>query len=330
MTVDAPRAAVVLLSSSWHARESELSFVTRTIAGALTRCATVTVVAPMEAGTIEHDGAFDVVGIGVRQGGRWPEPTAAEWIRRPAPGSTWVLDDPTDDARALLGAFGSASAAFSIAPTAEAAASSLRQLPLVAGPTTMSDTIGLHVPVNPLAGTHRHTGLGFTGYVLVLTDRPGHPPAQPPTPAVAWLTARLHDRHIVVVEGAKAAAWKGRALRGVVGVDTRTDLRRLLAHASVTVDLSPGNVIGRDCIESLLLGTPIVVPRGSTAAAHAEGGGGLTYSCVAELLAAVELLADGGMASEMADRGRRYAEERFGDAGRFVDRLSAGLGIGHP
>ena len=330
MTVVAAGAAVVILSSSWRTRESELSFVTRAIAGALSRCATVTVVTPMEAGTIEHDGAFDLVGIGVRRGARWPELTAARWSPRPDPGSTWILDEPGDDARALLGAFGNVSAAFSIAPIPPTAASSLRQLPLVAGPTTTSDVIGLHVPVNPLAGAHRHTGLGFTGYVLVLTDRPDDPPVQPPTPAVAWLTSRLHDRHVVVVEGGTAAAWKGRALRGVVGVDTRTDLRRLLAHASLTVDLAPGNVIGRERIESLILGTPIVVPKGSTAAAHADAGGGLTYSGVSELLAAVELLADDGTASDMADRGRRYAEEHYGDAARFVDRLSTGLGIGHP
>ena len=47
--------------------------------------------------------------------------------------------------------------------------------------------VGVHVPVNPLAGTSRHTGFGFTGYLLVLTDRLGKPSARPPTGAVAAL-----------------------------------------------------------------------------------------------------------------------------------------------
>lgn len=322
------RQAAVVLSSSWRQRNSELSFVTRALAGAMSRCAAVTVVAPMEAAATEADGAFDVVGIGVRPAGLWPEADAARWSTPPDPGSIWILDEPSDDARALLAAFSDGGGAFSISPVPAAAGAALRQLALTPDPKAGTpETVGLHVPMNPLAATHRHAGFGFTGYVLVLSDRAHLSPVQPPTPAVAWLTSRFHDRHIVVVEAGAAAAWKGRALRGIVGVESRTDLWRLLAHASVTVDLAPGTVIGRECVESLLLGTPIVVPEQSTAAAHARSGGGMTFSTVAEMLDAVELLSDEGTRSTLAVRGRAYADALYGDVAGFVGRVERALAL---
>ena len=95
---------------------------------------------------------------------------------------------------------------------------------------------------------------------------------------VAWLTARFPDKEVVVVEDATAAVWRGRVLRGIVDVYTRTDLWRLVAHARVTVDLAPGPIIARECIESLRFGTPIVVPAESAARPHADAGGGMTFS----------------------------------------------------
>ena len=185
----------------------------------------------------------------------------------------------------------------------------------------------MHVAINPLAAAHRHAGLGFTGYVLVLSDRSKTPPSAAADPRGRWLTCafprQIHRR----CRRRAAAAWKGRALRGVVGVETRTDLWRLFAHACVVVDLAPGTIIGRECIESLLLGTPIVVPEESTAAAHAHSGGGMTYTTVADMLDAVELLCDEKTRSSVADRGRDYAEEYYANAGRFVDRFQQALDV---
>lgn len=317
----APTGSIVL-GSRWHARDSELAFVTRSVAGALSRRGPVTVLTPAPAGSTEPDGAFDLVGIGNRPDGRWPEPEAARWTSRPDPRSIWVLDEATDDARALVDAVGGMTV-FSVVPAPRSAGDSVRTLPFTPGsvPREAEQPIGLHVPVNPLAGTSRHTGFGFTGYVLVLTDRPGVPPAQPPVAAVAWLTARFYDSYVVVVEGGKAAAWKGRALRGVVQVDSRTDLWRLLAHARVTVDLAPGPIVGRECIESLRLGTPVVVPERTAAAIHAHAGGGKTFVNHADLLDAVGLLSDERTASEVGTRGRLYANEYYGDSDDFVTRV---------
>ncbi len=168
-------------------------------------------------------------------------------------------------------------------------------------------------------------GLGFTGYILVLTDRAASPSVEPPTPAVGWLTSHFFDHHVVVVEGGAAAAWKGRALRGVVPVDTRTDLWRLLAHAQLTVDLKPGNVIARESIESLRFGTPIVVPSGTVAAAHTYAGGGFVFADTRGLLDGVESLLDQSTRQSCSREGLRYANTVYGDPAAFVTRLAGAL-----
>lgn len=318
MTEAGPHA--VVLGSRWRSCDSELAFVTRSVASALSRRGPVTVLIPAPAGTRQPDGAFDLLGIGGRTDGRWPEPAAASWDPRPDPMSIWITDVASDDAWALIDSVGGAG--YSVTPGPDHPGWALSTLPLTrASAKEGSEPVGLHVPINPLASVSRHTGFGFTGYVLVLTDRSGDPAAQPPTPAAAWLTARFYGSYVVVVEGGKAAAWKGRSLRGVVGVDSRTDFWRLLAHAVVTVDLAPGGIVGRECIESLRLGTPIVVPQISSAAAHAHAGGGQTFTTEADLLDAVEYLSDEATASEVGAAGRRYADALYGDAGAFVTRI---------
>jgi hypothetical protein len=254
-------------------------------------------------GDIEPDGAFDLVGVQAEE--RWPE--LERWDRPPNASSIWIIDEPSPDAIALLDTQESKTAVLTIGPSDGASG---RPLPrLLMNPGTSTDTIafGPYVPVNPLAQASRHTGFGFTNYILVLTDRSGHPSVDRPTADVAWLTSRFYDEYVIAVEDGRAAAWKGRALRGVVDVHTRTDLWRLLAHARVTVDLCPGSIIGRECIEALRLGTPIVVPANSVAAEHTRSGGGRTYEDVGGLLEAVELFIDEQTREHASGRGVEYA-----------------------
>jgi glycosyltransferase involved in cell wall biosynthesis len=276
------------------------------VAGAASRCARLTIFAQSESGDIEPDGAFDVVGIQAEER-RWPELDSERWRRRPNASSIWIIDEPSEDAIALLDTRASETALLTIGPSEGAPARSLPRLLMT--PATSADTIafGPYVPVNPLAAASRHTGFGFTNYVLVLTDRSGHPSLDRPTPDVAWLTSRFYDEYVIAVEDGRAAAWKGRALRGVVDVHTRTDLWRLLAHAQVTVDLCPGNIIGRECIEALRFGTPIVVPANSVAAEHTRSGGGRTYDDIGGLLEAVELFIDERTRETASHRGLEYA-----------------------
>jgi hypothetical protein len=283
---------------------------------------------PGPVGRPEPDGAFDLLGVGALDAGSWPDPVDATWPDD-LPEATIVVDEPGADALALLSHFAPEQRAYAIGGPGTAAGQHpicpLRFTAFAGGGP--SDLIRLHVPINPLASTHRHNGLGFTGYLLVLSDRTGAPEVSPPTPLVAWLTARFPDMHVVVVENAAAAVWRGRALRGVVSVYTRTDLWRLVAHALVTIDLAPGPIVARECVESLRFGTPILVPVGSAAQPHVDAGAGMSFSDYSELLTYVALLTDDGVRDRLSDQGRRYADEQYGDPDAFVQSVARALGI---
>lgn len=317
----------LILSRHWKSPESELSFVTRSVAGAASRTSDVLVVVPAPAGRTHPDGAFDLIGIGAGAGGSWPPPAEAAWPEGLPVETAIIVDDPDGAALALHAHFAPGRNAHAVVPAAaKADGGSMPALRFTGPPGAgTSELISLHVPINPIAATHRHNGLGFTGYLLVLSDRTAAAGVSPPTAMAAWLTARFPDMNVVVVEDATAAVWRGRALRGVVSVYTRTDLWRLVAHALVTIDLAPGPIIARECVESLRFGTPILVPAGSAAQPHADAGGGISFSGYPELLACVTHLSDDGVRATMSDRGRRYADARYGDPEAFVSSVASAL-----
>ena len=182
--------------------------------------------------------------------------------------------------------------------------------------------MGVHVPVNRLAERHRHHGFGFTDYLLVLSDRTGD--HRRPPPAAAWLSAAFNDADVVVVEDAVASAWKGRALRGKVSVDTRMDLWRLLAHANLCIDLAPGPYIARECIEALRFGTPIVVPADpGPGAVHAVGHPAARPSATSRSCwRPPPPFRTRPHRAEGATLARRYAETHYGDPAALVRRFA--------
>jgi hypothetical protein len=257
------------------------------------------------------DGLFDVLGFGLDHPLCWPDSVPVE--------SLVVVDDLTDAVDDLLGRAGVAAASY-LTPLKPALGSKWRWLPV--GADDRSPLLSPYIPVSDVAARHRHRGFGFTGYRLVLAggDEIGDDPPAP----VAWLSAAFHDCDIVVVANGIAAAWKGRSLRGCASVDTRMDLWRLMAHAAVCVDLDPGPLIARECIEALRLGTPIVVPEAAeTAAAHARASGGATFVDPAELIAAVGTLSSSSPRAIASDSGRHYADNAFGNPERLVNQLRA-------
>jgi hypothetical protein len=257
------------------------------------------------------DGLFDVLGIGGDSTLRWPDAVPVEALV--------VVDDLTDDVGDLLARAGVPAASY-LTPPPAGDRSKWRWLPVGAG--DRSPMLSPYVPVSEVAARHRHRGFGFTGYQLVLGGCRA-PHDDPPAP-VAWLSAAFHGCDVVVVADAVASAWKGRALRGRARVDTRMDLWRLMAHASVCVDLDPGPLIARECIEALRLGTPIVVPEAAEAAAiHARASGGATFVDPADLIAAVGTLTSSASHAVASDAGRRYADAAFGNPERLVGQLRA-------
>jgi hypothetical protein len=304
------RPVAVVVGCHWLERDCELAFATRSLAGAASRLGPVTILVPGDPELVEADGLFDLRGVGERGSLRWPDGVPTD--------TTIIVDELSADVTHLLGVTGDAPVFFLSDSNVPPAAIG-RHLRLVGG----EDPVGVHVPVNRLAAQHRHHGFGFTDYVLVLSDRTGDHDGAPP-PAAAWVSAAFTGADVVVVEDAVAWAWKGRALRGKVSVDTRMDLWRLLAHANACIDLAPGPSIARECIEALRFGTPIIVPEWAGAASvHAQESGGSIFGDADDLLMAVGRMRDEADRSRVSEAGRRYSESRFGDPAALVARVRA-------
>lgn len=335
---------VVLFGGSWGRIHDEQSFVARAVAAAMSRRDQVVVLVPGRPGPSRPDGAFDLVPVGGGDDGAvgpaptatapgWPTPADARWPD-PSPSALVVVDD------ADLGALALADHFLPGVPTApivswtwtgtEPTGGEHRGAALLAvgvgdDPPAVHQ-IGLHVPVHALAAEQRHVGLGFVDYLLVLGDRgPEAADDGTPTPLARWLAARFADRHLVVVENATASVWRSRSLRGTVSVDTRVDLWRLVAHARLTVDLAPGPLIARECVESLRYAVPVVVPAGGAAARLAARGGGLWFEDEAELLGCVEALDDQALRDTLGRQGQAVADAWYGDPDRFVERVGRAL-----
>ena len=320
---------IAVLSSTWGNEHDEVAFVIRNLAGAISRFGAVSVLVPGRPGPPRADGAFDLVPVGEPAAGRWwPDPQTACWPESHTPAIV-LIDRPDQDLLGIVRRFvpGVPIVAVGAGTTVPDGTDALWQVgtgPFDPGASVYE--VGLHVPINPLAAKRRHNGLGFTDYVLVLGDRrPGLGIEEPPSPLVRWLVSRFPRNDVVVVENAVASAWRSRSLRGRVTVDTRTDLWRLVAHALVVVDLLPGPLVARECVESLRFGTPVVVPAGTAAASLAASGGGLWYEDVAELLACVDAFSDRQMRDTLGAQGRAVAEARYGSPERFVDRVRVAM-----
>jgi hypothetical protein len=313
-----PPFSTLVLSRHWHDTNSEISFVIRSLAGAASRLGRITVCTPGAPGPASPDGGFDIIAIGTGITAPWPAPEVVAWPVAAEPFSVIIVDESDDSCRAML-RHHCANPGIYVADPSEhtGGAHDLTDGP---APVRIPPAVGIHVPVSPLARLHRHTGLGFTGYLLVLSDRVGQDDADTPPPMAAWLTARYFDAYVVVIEDAWASVWKGRSLRGRISVETRTDLQRLIAHARILIDLAPGTVVARECIESLRLGTPILVPEGSAAEVHARIGG-MSFADMPDCLAqAKQLMADDVLRSVRA-AGQAYADSTFGQSEHAISSL---------
>ncbi|HXQ90949.1 MAG TPA: hypothetical protein VN768_05265, partial [Acidimicrobiales bacterium] len=184
----------------------------------------------------------------------------------------------------------------------------------------------------PTAHTAPLGGIGCTDYVLVLGGNapapaatPAHDPARLPA-AARWLIARFPRRFVLTVVDGGVTVWRDRSPHGWFWVGTRMDLWRLMAFARVTVDPLPGPVVARECIESLMFGTPVVVPAAGPALSHAAAGGA-TYRHVAALLDEVDGVSDPARRAALASSGQAYATDRFGSPRRLVDGVGAVFGL---
>jgi hypothetical protein len=317
----APRIAV--LSRSWGRPRDEASFAVREVAAALSRLGPLEVVVPGAAAP-SADGGFDVVGVGPPSGGgAWPAPHDGPGGTNQHRAAVVVEGDDVEGAafaaRCYPGspvvAVGHGPGMGSLAPAAV--------LDVGLGPPAReSQGVGLFVAVHPSVSAWRYLREG-DDYVLVLSDRgPGEPDGTM-SPLASAVVRRFPHRRVVVVDNGVASYWRLRMRLVDAHLRTRTDLWRLVSHASVTVDLAPGPLIARECVESLRYGVPIVVPVGTAGAELADAGGGLTYEDDRQLATRLRAMADHRLRARFARDGRELAERWYGDADGFVQRVSA-------
>jgi hypothetical protein len=170
------------------------------------------------------------------------------------------------------------------------------------------------------AEPHQHAG-GDRDYMLVIPGKPSGSGSSGPWADL--LRARFPDRAVVVAGSGVLEVYKpGSQPLVVPAARSTSDLLRLMAWARMTVDARPGSLFARRSLQSLMFGTPIIVPEGSRAQEHAEtGSGGLWFDGPGELFSCVETMLDPEVHDSLGSQGRRYALDRYGSTASFIERV---------
>jgi|NGEPerStandDraft_6_1074524.scaffolds.fasta_scaffold01411_8 hypothetical protein len=187
--------------------------------------------------------------------------------------------------------------------------------------------IGAPMAANPSALTEPNGWAGNTKYILVLTDSASeedHPHAE----LCRLIRLRFPDMTMGFSHTDAFCVWNDGRLHQGWAIEKSSDLARLLAWAHLTIDLAPGPLFARRCVDSLLYSTPIVVPEDSAGREHAERGrGGLWFGSPIELTWCIEAMADQSTRDTFGAQGRRYVEAEYGSTDRFIDRVATACGL---
>ncbi len=164
----------------------------------------------------------------------------------------------------------------------------------------------------------------FGRFVVLLTGFPEGSPGAARSPGHDYVREALGP---VAVAEVALDGWRisDRTKERAVPVKaSRANLWKLLSHSEVCLDLRPQGITGRETIESLLLGTPVVVPEGSVAAEHASrASGGLWYRDYGELFDAAKAILDRpALRASLSVQGREWAERVHGDHERFTEQAA--------
>lgn len=179
------------------------------------------------------------------------------------------------------------------------------------------------LPMNRSAASQLMVGMSHFGRsVVVLTGFPEGAPMARRMPGPDYVRLALGPVAVAQVAGRRWVVSDGAQERVVPVGPSRANLHKLLAHAEVCLDLRPQGVVARETVESLLLGTPVVVPEGTVAAEHAErSNGGLWYRDYRELFAAAKvIIEEGSLRATLSAQGRAWATAMHGDHARFVEQ----------
>ncbi len=147
------------------------------------------------------------------------------------------------------------------------------------GREALADFPGGHGPVhvidaplaaNPSAGSEPDPLVGYAAYVVVHTDVDERA-ADPAVELAHLVRITFPDRVVAVLHTDACCVWRRGRVDRTEPIHRPSDIARLTAWAWLTVDLRPGRLFARRCLESLLFGTPIVVPLTAGPAATPSG-----------------------------------------------------------
>lgn len=181
--------------------------------------------------------------------------------------------------------------------------------------------VGFSLQVDRLARDTAPAGLDEEDFILALTMT-----SSDPTSHLELLGRYLHDQlpvvPMVIISSDYMLVTDRNGWEERPAPRARMDLWRLINRARVTVDLRPSGFLGREALESMMLGTPVVVRARGAAREHAEqGNGGLWWRSPRELVECVRTFEDNSIRGRLAEQGRSYAWRHFGDPDAFVRRV---------
>ncbi len=103
---------------------------------------------------------------------------------------------------------------------------------------------------------------------------------------------------------------------------SRVNLWRLMAHAKLTIDLRPPRPLGREAIESMLLGTPVIAHKDSIAYEHVKAAsGGLWYSDYNDLIQTIRIALDPEINANLKKSAAEYSKFHHGDSTKFIEEI---------
>jgi len=180
-------------------------------------------------------------------------------------------------------------------------------------------------PVNRPDSESQMVGMSHFGrFVVLMTGFQSGSPTAARTPGHDYVRRELGAVAVAEVARDRWFVSDRHEVREVPIGPSRPNLWKLLRHAEVCLDLRAQGITGRETLESLILGTPVVVPEGTVAAEHAErSGGGLCYRDYRELFDAAKAILDNApLRAGMSAKGREWAEAVHGDQGRFCEQAA--------
>lgn len=192
------------------------------------------------------------------------------------------------------------------------------------GPGPVHD-VGLPGAINPSIWREPAQVLAGHRYAVVLTDSRRPVAEDLVEPLVRLLAGALPARRLAAVYPDRVELWHGGARQVLAAASKAGDRWRLVAWASVAVDLRPGRLLALQSVTALLHGTPVVAPAGTRAAELAAGvGAGTPYRHADELVDAVRGLTVTGPVGPR--QGPPWVRSHYGDTEGFLARVAAVAG----